>query len=170
MILATFAGMSAISVTLRPKLSLCNQDRASRYAVLISQRQRFILPGTADEACHVDTAIICPQDAQHPRAMPNIQSVWQVGLRTLPLDRMSVARRGCLTGMQFVERRPVPEDPWLRPQLDHPHPVALYLKRAALAQQWQQMVTNLPRPSIARRYKTDRQCAFRVCTRSFSLR
>src|SRR5690242_9840785 len=102
-----------------------------------SQRQRLLFPGTSDERRHFHHSIIRPQDAQHLSPVIHVEPVWQIRLRVLSLNSVSVARRGCLAGSQVIEWRPVTKGPSSNPELDQPYGVTLNFECPVLAQERQ---------------------------------
>ena len=127
-----------------------------------SQCQRFLFPGTSDERRHFHCAIIRPQDAQHLSAVViHVEPVWQIRLRVLSLDRVSIAWRRCLAGSQVIEWRPVPEDPGAHPELDQPYGVTLNFERPVLAQERQNMITDRKRPDRPRMIPISKSCPIR---------
>jgi hypothetical protein len=72
----------------------------------------------------------------------------------LPFHGVPVARRGCLSWVQFIERRPVMDDPGsLRPG-HHSHEATLNFELAALTNQQKKVVSNREHTVVVGRYKS----------------
>ena len=81
--------------------------------------------------------------------MIHVEPVWQIRLRVLLLDRVSIAWRRCLASGQLIERRPMTKGPIIYLELNHPHGIALNFQRAVFAKERQYMITDRERPVIA---------------------
>jgi hypothetical protein len=121
----------------------------------LSQRQHFIFPAAADKVHDLARSVSRPEDPEHPRPTPYIEPIWQIWLRMLSLDCVSIPWGGRLPRVQRAERCPVAKNPWSDAKLDQPHRVTLDLQRAMFAQEWQHVIADLPRPIVARCHKPD---------------
>src|SRR3977135_961602 len=123
--------------------------QSSTLLSLPPQRQRPLFPGTSDECRHFHCSVICPQDAQHLSPVIHVEPVWQIRLRVLLLDSVSIAWRGGLAGSQVVERCPVTKGPGADAELTDPPGVTLNFQRSVLAKERQNMIADCKRPIVA---------------------
>jgi hypothetical protein len=72
----------------------------------------------------------------------------------LPFHGVPVARRGCLSWVQFIERRPVMDDPGSPLPGHHTHGATLNFKLAVLMNQQKKVVSNREHTVVVGRYKS----------------
>src|SRR6516225_5696752 len=72
----------------------------------------------------------------------------------LPFHGVPVARRGCLSGLQFIERRPVIDDPGSLLPGHHSHEATLNFELALLTNQQKKVVSNRKRTVVVGSYKS----------------
>jgi hypothetical protein len=72
----------------------------------------------------------------------------------LPFHGVPVARRGCLSWLQFIERRPVMDDPGSLLPGHHSHDATLNLKLTVPTNQQQKAVSNRKHTVVVGRYKS----------------
>src|SRR4051794_36784629 len=72
----------------------------------------------------------------------------------LPFHGVPVARRGCLSWLQLIERRPVMDDPGSLLPGHHSHEATLNFELAVLTNQQKKVVSDRKRTVVVGRYKS----------------
>jgi hypothetical protein len=72
----------------------------------------------------------------------------------LPFHGVPVARRGCLSWLQFIERRPVMDDPGSLLPGHHSHEATLNFKFPVPTNQQKKVVSNRKHTVVVGRYKS----------------